>query len=277
MKRLVCLSLWLVGCGDPPMMNLPDQPQVFVQSNTQDPSTKKPANLACLGSKVDPAAPTAASALMVHVEDFEKKTSVVGATVEVYLSLAKVNARTPDATSAPTDKDGNTMLMVPPGSYRVTFRTFGAAKTVETLEFNRAYNDGKRFSVSEATKLTITAVLSLFPDETLGVVAGALRDCDGKDTGGVTLATGSSGGAFEAAANTFYFEDVAVGSTVPVRALKWTSGNGVFATLNVPPGDATLTVSGVLTPGASAVKLGTGVAPVRPNSITVVQLEPLGP
>jgi hypothetical protein len=277
MKRLACLSLLLVGCGDPPMMNLPDQPQVFVQSNTQDPSTKKAANLACLGSKVDPAAPTAVTALMVHVEDFEKKTSVMGSTVEVYLSAAKLTARTPDGTGGPTDKDGNAMVMVPPGSYRVIFRTFGSPKTVETIEFNRAYNDGKRFSVSEATKLTITAVLSLFPDETLGVVAGALRDCDGKDTGGVTLATSSSGGAFEAPANTFYFEDVAVGSTVPVRSLKWTSGNGVFATLNVPPGDATLTVSGLLTPGAAPTRLGTGIVPVRKNSITVVQLEPLGP
>ncbi len=276
MNRLLWLLLVVVGCSDP-VKTLPDQPAVFTQSNTQDPTTKKAANLACLGSRVDPAAPTAVTALTVHVEDFEKKTSVAGATIEVYLSLAKLNARTPDATAGPTGMDGNTVLMVPPGSYRVIFRTFGAAKTVETIEYNRAFNDGRRFSVSEATKQTISAVLSLFPEDTLGVVAGALRDCDGKDTGGVTLTTTSSAGAFEAAANTFYFEDVSVGSTVPVRNLKWTSGNGVFATLNVPPGDATLTVEGVLTLGSAPVKLGTGVAPVRPNSITVVQLEPLGP
>jgi len=277
MKPVVLIGMIAVaGCGDPPKAQ-PGQPVAFVQSNTLDPATQKAANFGCLGSKVDAAAPSTVTALTVHVEDFEKKTPVVGATVEVYLSLAKVNAKTPDASSPPTDANGEAVLMVPPGSFRVIFRTFGAPKTVETLEFNRTFDDPKRFSVSEATKLTIQAVLSLVPDDTLGVVAGALRDCDAKDVGGVTLTTTASAGAFDNTLDTFYFEDLSKDSTVPVRARKFTSGNGVFASLNVPPGDATLTVSGLLAEGGQPMRLGTGVAPVRPNSITVVQLEPLGP
>ncbi len=63
---------------------------------------------------------------------------------------------------------------------------------------------------------------------------------------------------------------------MPELSQKWTSGDGVFASLNVPPGDATLTVTGLIDGGGAAMELGTGVAPVRANSVTVVQLAPLG-
>jgi hypothetical protein len=278
MKRLFLLFL-VCGCGSPVKM-VAGQPAAFVQSDTQNAATMAPANFGCLGTHVDPAAPTAATPLMVHVKDFEKKTAVMGATVEVYLSLAKFNAHTPDATSAVTDANGMAALMVPPGSYRVIFRTTvdpSVSATVETIEFNRAYNDPERYSVSEATKGTIQAVLSLFPDDTQGVVAGAVRDCDDHDVGGVVFETASSGGAFDNATNTFYFVDVTKDSTVPVRAQKWTSGDGVFASLNVPPGDVTITARGLLTANGALTELGTGLAPVRANSITVVQLEPNGP
>ncbi len=275
MKRLIGILVVLAcGCGSGPKPPA-GQPAVFVQPDTLDATTIKPANLACLGTHMDPAAPTTTTALMVVVSDFEMKTPVDGATVEVYTTLAKFNAKTPDATSLPT-VGGTALLMIPPGSYRVIFRTTGDPNaTVETIEFNRAYNDPARYSVSIATKGTIQAVLSLEPDDTQGVVAGSVRDCDEKEVGGAVFETSSSGGAFDNAVNTFYFVDVAKNSTVPSRGQKWTSGDGVFASLNVPPGDVTLVSRGLLTVGGALTELGTGIAPVRANSITVVQLEPL--
>ena len=162
------------------------------------------------------------------VKDFEKATPVMGATVEVYLSLAHVNAMMPDATSMPTDADGKTTLMVPPGSYRVIFRTFGAPNTIETLEFNRVYNDGARVSVSQATKSEIPALLNLAPDDTKGVVAGSQRDCDEHELGGITVGITSDAGAYDDTMNIFYFQDCGP-TRVPALAQKWTSGDGAFA------------------------------------------------
>jgi len=271
---LPLLTLLLPACGAPAKMAV-DQPAAFIQSNTLDDATRQPANLACLPKKTDPAAPTAPSTLQLTVIDFEKKSPVRDATVEVYTTLAKFNAATPDATSSPTDVQGHAMITVPAGSYRVIFRTVGDASTVETIEFNRAFDDGKRYSVSQSTKGTIGAVLSIVPDNTLGVVAGSLRDCDEKEVGGVTFETHTtSGPAFDNSLYTFYFIDASATSTVPFRAQKFTSGNGVFASLNVPPGNVQLVASGRTVTGGAIAQLGTGTAPVRANSVTVVQIEP---
>jgi hypothetical protein len=212
------------------------------------------------------------------VKDFEKSTPVAGATVEVYTSLADFNAKNVAAMAGPTGVDGKITLMMPANVYRVIFRTTAdPAKTIETVEFNRAWNDPARVSVSQATKGEIPGLVSVIPDDTKGVVAGDLRDCANKPIGGALFDVSSSGGSFDAAANTFYFLDIDKSTTVPARSQKWTSGDGVFATLNVPPGDATLTVKGILQTGdKSLTRLGMAVAPVHAGAITVVQLSLLG-
>ena len=273
MKIWALLIVGAAGCGSGTKV-ASDQPPVFVQPMPSDAMT--PGSLGCLGGHADPAAPTAATPVAVVVKDFEKSTPVMGATVEVYLSLAHVNAMAPDASAGPTDADGKTTLMVPPGSYRVIFRTFGAPNTIETLEFNRVYSDGARVSVSQATKSEIPALLNLAPDDTKGVVAGSQRDCEEHELGGITVAITSDGGAYDGTMNIFYFQDYGP-TRVPALAQKWTSGDGAFAGLNVPPGNATISAGGRNAPNGPLLALGKGVVPVRANSITIVQLEPLGP
>src|SRR5581483_12346716 len=97
MNRLLALLL-VAGCGGS-TKPVAGQPAAFVQSNTLDPATKMAAALGCLGMHMDPAAPSAATAVTLTVEDFQNKTPVMGATVEVYQTLDKLNAKTPDATS----------------------------------------------------------------------------------------------------------------------------------------------------------------------------------
>jgi hypothetical protein len=271
----VCLLLLVCAAGcDSGTKPDTDQPPVFVQPTPSD--AMGPASLGCVGGHAYGAAPTTATAVDLTVKDFEKSTPVAGATVEVYTSLAHVNAMAPDATSAPSDADGKTTIMVPPGSYRVIFRTVGAPNTIETIEFNRAYNDGARVSVSQATKSEIPALLNLAPDDTKGVVAGSQRDCVEAELGGITVQMSSDGGNFDGSMNIFYFQDFG-SSRVPALAQKWTSGDGAFAGLNVPPGNATVTAYGRANATGPILKLGTGLVPVHANSITIVQLEPLGP
>src|SRR5262245_57449528 len=133
MRKGLVLFVCVVGCGSGTKTPT-GQPAAYVQPTLNDPMSAP--TLGCVGTHTDPAAPTSATTLALTVKDFEKSTPVVGATVEVYSSLAKVNASTPDATSAPSDSQGKTSIMVPAGSYRVIFRTFGAAGTIDTLEFN---------------------------------------------------------------------------------------------------------------------------------------------
>lgn len=273
MKLWPLVIVCAAGCGSGTKV-ASDRPAVFVQPTPTDPMS--PASLGCVGGHADPAAPTTATPVDVVVKDFEKSTPVMGATVEVYLSLAHVNAMMPDASSMPTDADGKTTLMVPPGSYRVIFRTFGAPNTIETLEFNRVYNDGARVSVSQATKSEIPALLNLTADDTKGVVAGSQRDCEEHELGGITVGITSDAGAYDDTMNVFYFQDYGP-TRVPSLAQKWTSGDGAFAGLNVPPGNATVTAAGRNDAAGPLLKLGTGIVPVRANSITIVQLEPLGP
>jgi hypothetical protein len=264
----------VLGCGSGTMSSN-KQPPVFVQPMPSD--TMGPASLGCIGGYADPVAPTTATTVALTVLDFEHSTPVMGATVEVYLTLDAVNAMMPDATAAaPTDANGNATIVVPPGSYRVIFRTVGAPNTIETLEFNRAYNDGARVSVSEATKSEIPALLNLQPDDTKGVVAGSQRDCVDAELGGITMSLTSDGGPYDSTMNVFYFQDFGT-SRVPALAQHWTSGDGAFAGLNVPPGNATVTTAGRADAAGALLKLGTGVVPVRAGSITIVQLEPLGP
>jgi len=273
MKIWLLLMVGAAGCGSG-TKGPADQPAVFVQPTPSD--AMSPGSLGCVGGHADPGAPTATTSLAIVVKDFEKSTPVMGATVEVYLTLDKFNAKTPDASSPPSDADGKTTLMVPAGSYRVIFRTFGAPNTIETIEFNRAFDDGARVSVSQATKSEIPALLNLAPDDTKGVVAGSQRDCTEKELGGITVGITSDAGAYDGTMNIFYFQDFGA-TRVPALAQKWTSGDGAFAGLNVPPGNATVTASGRGDAAGPLLKLGTGVVPVRANSITIVQLEPLGP
>jgi len=117
--------------------------------------------------------------------------------------------------------------------------------------------------------------LNLAPDDTKGVVAGSQRDCEEHELGGITVGITSDAGAYDDTMNVFYFQDYGP-TRVPALAQKWTSGDGAFAGLNVPPGNATVTAGGRNNPTGPIYKLGTGIVPVRANSITIVQLEPLG-
>ncbi|HWE27157.1 MAG TPA: hypothetical protein VHB97_04100, partial [Polyangia bacterium] len=227
MKIWLLLIVGAAGCGSGTKA-ASDQPPAFVQPTPSDAMT--PASLGCLGTYADPAPPMGTEASVdITVTDFEKSTPVMGASVELYLSLDHFNAGNPDARAANTDANGMTKIIVPfGGTYRVIWRTFGAPNTIETIEFNRAWNDGNRVSVSEATKSEIPALLNLAPDDTKGVVAGSQRDCADKELGGITVGIRSDAGSYDGTMNIFYFQDYGP-TRVPALAQKWTSGDGAFA------------------------------------------------
>jgi hypothetical protein len=275
MRRLALAAAALAACSGASKKPVAGQPAVYVQPQRLDPSTARPANFACLHQPRSEPDRTTASTLMLNVIDFEMSTPVAGATVELFLTVDHARAGTPDATAPPSDADGHTTITVPPGPFRVHYRTTAdPLRTVETFEFNRRFDDPKRLSVSQATKGEIPAILSLLPDDTKGVVAGSQRDCDEVEVGGVVTVTQPTTGGFDSAANTFYFIDAPGNVTAPARGQMWTAANGAFATLNLPPGDVQVAPSGLLTAGGALMPLGQAVVPVRANSLSIVQVEP---
>src|SRR5262245_1347259 len=112
------VALTACGGGTPMMMMTDNRPAAYVQEKETDAPT--PADFSCLGNKaMAEVPPTTPTMLAIEVKDFQTKAVIAGAVVDVYTTLTKVNANTPDATSTPTDAAGKTTLTVPPGFARV--------------------------------------------------------------------------------------------------------------------------------------------------------------
>jgi hypothetical protein len=152
----------------------------------------------------------------------------------------------------------------------------GAPGTVETLEVGHAYNDGASASFSISTMSELPTLVNVALDNTKGVVVGSQRDCVEAELGGVTARLTVDGSAYDSASDVFYYQDSG-GSPAPSLAQKWTSGDGMFIALDLPPGNVTVTSGGRADAAGPLLKLGTALVPVRAGAVTVVPLEPLGP
>src|SRR5207247_563747 len=107
-------------------------------------------------------------------------------------------------------------------------------------------SDTKPVSVKTSTKDLIPGLVSVTQMDGLGVLAGGVRDCDNNETQGAIVDVEVAG--YDPKGKIFYFQDVE-GMTVPVRQLKWTAVNGVFAALNVPPGTGKVSARGKIGSG----------------------------
>ena len=291
--RVSLLFLAAVGCGTNAMTTPPDMTPVTVtcKATVTPPAptlidsktmAKTPANMACLGTRVDPAAPTMDTVVMGNVKDFQDSNVVVGAVVSIYSDATQVPDH-PIAMSSPTAKDGTFMITVPKGFYRVIFGNSGGkavssgnamTDTIPTYEFAQIYNSTDRVSVKTTTRDAIPGLVSVTPDVTLGVVAGSVRDCDNKQyQGGLVTVTAGTWEANDQCLM-FYFKDIG-GSTLPVRTQKYTDGNGVWAALNVPPGMATIQANGLINGMVGPV--GSATIPIISGAITTVDIAPAGP
>jgi hypothetical protein len=221
--------------------------------------------------------------IMGVIKDFQDSNLVVGAVIKVYASAADVPAN-PIATSMPSDAMGNWSVTVPKGHYRVIFGndsgmaiTSGGTMvaTIPTYEFDRVYSDHDRTAVKASTRDVIQGLVSVVPDPALGVIAGSVRDCANKETGGATVAVSGTSTAYDSASLLFYFKDVS-GTTLPNRNQKWTTALGLFAALNVPVGSATATATGQVQESAPK-ELGAATVPILSGAITIVDVLPLGP
>ena len=92
-------------------------------------------------------------------------------------------------------------------------------------------------AVSESTANALPAFVGVTRDNAKGVLAGALRDCAGREVSNAVATVSSTAGAVAhlPGATTFYFS--AGSSSLPVRHTQSPTMNkdGLFVVLNLPP------------------------------------------
>jgi hypothetical protein len=199
-----------------------------------------PANWDCLGTPSDDTPSTVAITLTGTVRDFQNDDDTIsGAMISVYQGSDISGTPIAEATS---ETDGSFTVELAAGVERVAFKT-SAEQYLDTYLLNQYYEpdaaeqmeDLEPVSVSLAN--TLTAFINRERTPGLGVVAGAIRDCDGNEVkGAIATVSGSRASADHVTgAETYYFS--AGSRSLPVRLSQRASTNddGLFMVIELPP------------------------------------------
>lgn len=247
----------LVGCGgdddggggadagalDNPGFATPDTVTTAYMQSGESWVEVGPANWSCLGTPSDDEASSVAITVEGTVRDFQEEAdTITGADIEVF--DGNDISGTPIATTTSTTGGAFTVELAA-GIERVTFKT-EAEDYMPTYLMNQYYEpdvatqmeDLEPISVSLANALT--AFINKQRTLGLGVLAGAIRDCDGNEVkGAIATASTTSGVANHVdGAETYYFS---AGSTsLPVRLTQQatTNDDGLFMIIELPPTDS---------------------------------------
>lgn len=245
-------SLSLTACGGDDGGSTPDAGDVDIGFNLPTVTLKAneevsedqwmevgDADLSCLGTPSDDAPSTVEVMLTTKVTDFQTGNAVPNATVEVFKNqdyMTVVDMATSDSTTAMVT------LTLPEGVTRFGYR-MTSSSSMETFLLNQTLPSpsemnqtvGNIQSVSKATAQTLPALIGQTRTEGTGVVAGALRDCQGREISGFIATMSSTSGAVNivTGSDTYYF-DSAVGLPVHHNRQKYASGDGLFMIIEIP-------------------------------------------
>lgn len=199
-----------------------------------------PANWACLNTASDDTPSTVDIELTGVVRDFQNEDDVIAdAAIAAYHGTDITGAAIAEATSG---SDGSYTLTLDAGVERVAFKT-SAADYLDTYLLNQYYapdtasqmEDLEPISVSLAN--TLTAFINKERTPGLGVLAGAIRDCDGHEVAGAVATVSSTSGTANhvEGAQTYYFS--AGASSLPTRISQqpYTNDDGLFMVIELPP------------------------------------------
>lgn len=248
---ITSLSLSLAACGGDDTGTTPDAAAVDIGFNPPTVTLKAneevaedqwmeigDADLSCLGTASADVASTVAVTLTTKVTDFQSGNAVPGSTVEIFKGQEYMTVE----DTATSDSNAMITIDLPIGVTRFGYR-MTADTSMPTFLLNQTLPDpdmamqtvGNIQSVSKATAQTLPALIGQTRTAGTGVVAGALRDCQGREISGF-IATMSSTPA-EAntimGADTYYF-DSAVGLPVHHNRQKFASHDGLFMIIEVP-------------------------------------------
>ena len=224
--------------------------------------------------------PVTQSAFSINglVQDFEEETPVAGASVALYTDDG---VDTPD-DSATADVNGRVSipgLSCTPATYRVTSEG-GPIATKTTFKAHQVYpfpvgttiDDAVFTSVSDVTYQLIPGILGIEVQSDLAIIAGTAFDVTrdpsaspdddaGKIEGAQIVVYDAEGNIPDTLTVNYFIENF------PVRDQEATSADGLWVAANVPPGDLTVEMWGVV--GGELVKLGATQLKSEADSINI--------
>lgn len=181
------------------------------------------------------------------VEDFEDGFGVEGVQIEIFYTNSAVGD--PDLGVGEvdlTDTEGRVTALVP-GDRLIAYRVLGGdtphyppGVVMTSIEYDVVTPDADggeidAIAVSQATYQLITTVLGITPLPSLGILAGQLVDCGGEDITGAVARLYNADGTRCFSENRCldrYFID-----EIPAQDQWWSSPDGLYGVLQIPPAD----------------------------------------
>jgi hypothetical protein len=199
-----------------------------------------PANWSCLDTPSDDMPAAVDITINGLARDFMNKDDVIaGAMIDVYAGNDITG--TPIAT-ATSDADGTFSLTLDAGTERVAYKT-SADEYLDTYLLNQYYDPDtaeqeetlEPISVSLAN--TLTAFINKERTPGLGVLAGAIRDCDVHEVKGAiaTVSTTSAVADHVDGAETYYFSGGSRSLPVRLSQQAYSNEDGLFMVIELPP------------------------------------------
>lgn len=250
------------------------------------------ADWSCLNTPSDDQPSTQAIALTGVIDDFQSGDGVGNATVTAFPGImlsANSGMATSSNVAATRGQYSMNLTMLPSGTTRFGFKveSTGYLKTYLLNQYlnpaNATQNRGIS-AVSESTANALPAFVGVTRDVADGVLAGAMRDCQGREVSNAVATVSSTMGtvAHLTGAETFYFS--AGSSSLPVRHTQspTTNKDGLFVVLGLPPQTAPAFIqvwgfptAADLAMGAAGLKLLSELpSPVEANAVITGSFEP---
>jgi predicted small secreted protein len=222
------------------------------------------------------------------VEDFSEGYPVENVYADIF--LGNVVTGTPDFALGPTDADGKTGTFQAPANAQIAYRVNASTQIPEpigeikaSIEYdNRVPAEGgdiDAISVARDTYMLIQTVLGIPPTPGLGILAGAFTDCAGTDTVGIVARLYPQGSTTPckdedgARCMDRYFVN-----ETPARDQKWSSADGLYGIVEIPPADGyTLQIHGKV--AGSACPEGLEIlgekteVSILPDAISIVDVD----
>jgi len=251
-NHLIAFTLFAAACGSSSKPPAPDAPKngfmppdgiLTAYDNSTDTPMQQTAVDFTSCTAVQPT--TVAVTLTTVVKDFQSHDPVPSAMVTAFPG---VNYTATFAT-ATADQNGNLSMTIPSGTgvfgfEMTTSNSDPNNETLPTLLVNQSLDPdpamtaqtfAKIQSVSEATALTLPALIGETRVAGTGVLAGALRDCQKHELANFTATVSSTEGTATPidGAESYYFQP---GTDLPVRGTQEpsSSSDGLFMVIQLP-------------------------------------------
>lgn len=258
MRRLASLGLAplfaLAACGDdgggpiePPANPGFTKPTAATKANDRVSGAWTeigPADWSCLNTASDDQPSTQAITLNGLVDDFQNGDAVGAATITAFPGIMTTGSSgTATSSDVAADRGEFTMNLaaLPSGETRFGFRieATGYLKTYllnQYLDPAQATQERTISGISELTANALPAFIGVTRDPSQGVLAGAFRDCQGREVSNAIATVSSVAGMAEHldGAATYYFS--AASSSLPVRhsTAPHMNKDGLFVILGLP-------------------------------------------